>query len=161
MKIINEDNRDKISYRLLNVMLKLSEVQERVHRYGTDTPLFSAEIHTIKCVKENPDLHMAALAERLGVTRGAVSQIAVKLEEKGMLVKERDGNSRLRRVLRVTPRGEKAYAFHEELHAAFDGLVEELLLEASERERAFLRDFFEGLDAALAGREKELREFAL
>ena len=42
MKIINEANENRISYRLLNVMLKLEEAQERLHRYGTDTPLFAA-----------------------------------------------------------------------------------------------------------------------
>ena len=149
MKIINEANRDKISYRLLSVMLKLAEAQERKHRYGNDTPLFAAEIHMIKCVKENPDRHMRALAELLGVTRGAVSQIVMKLEGKGMLLKEKDEGSSLRRVLRVTPKGERAYAFHEELHAAFDRLVDTLLRGASDPEKAFLREFLGSLDAAL------------
>lgn len=158
MKIINEINRDKISYRLLNVMLKLAEAQERLHRYGTDTPLFAAEIHMIKCVKENPNRHMTALAELLGVTRGAVSQIVMKLEGKGMLVKEEDAGSRVRRVLRTTPKGERAYVFHEELHAAFDHLVEDLLQGASEEEKNFLRDFLEGLDAALDEGKKGGRE---
>ena len=155
MKIINEGNRDKISYRLLNVMLKLAEAQERVHRYGTDTPLFAAEIHMIKCVKENPELHMTALAELLGVTRGAVSQIAMKLEAKGMLVKDRDEGNRARRLLRVTPGGEAAYVYHERLHAAFDRLVEELLLGAPQESRGFLRDFLGRLDAALEERAKD------
>ena len=155
MKIINEANENRISYRLLNVMLKLEEAQERLHRYGTDTPLFAAEIHMIKCVKENPNRHMTALAEVLGVTRGAVSQIAMKLEGKGMLVKERDEDSSLRRILRVTPEGERAYLFHERLHAKFDRLVEGLLADASERDRDFLRDFLGALDAALEGRNEE------
>ncbi len=149
MKIINEANENRISYRLLNVMLKLEEAQERLHRYGTDTPLFAAEIHMIKSVKENPNRHMTALAEVLGVTRGAVSQIAMKLEGKGMLVKERDEGSSLRRILRVTPEGERAYLFHERLHAEFDRLVEGLLADASEGERAFLRNFLGALDVAL------------
>ena len=157
MKIINKANEDKISYRLLSVMLKLAEAQERKHRYGNDTPLFAAEIHMIKCVKENPDRHMTALAEVLGVTRGAVSQIAMKLEGKGMLVKEEDESSRLRRVLRVTPRGERAYAFHEELHAAFDRLIEDLLSGASDGERAFLLNFLGKLDASLDERAKKSR----
>lgn len=149
MKIINEANESKISYRLLDVMLKLEEAQERLHRYGTDTPLFAAEIHMIKCVKENPNRHMTALAEVLGVTRGAVSQIAMKLEGKGMLIKERDEGSSLRRILRVTPEGERAYLFHERLHAEFDRLVEGLLADASERDRDFLRNFLGALDVAL------------
>ena len=41
------------------------------------------------------------------------TQIAMKLEGKGMLVKERDEGSNLRRILRVTPEGERAYLFHE------------------------------------------------
>ena len=125
MKIINEANEEKVSYRLLNVMLKLQEAQERLHRYGTDTPLFAAEIHLIKCVK---------------------------LGEKGMLVKEKDEGSSLRRILRVTPDGERAYRFHERLHADFDRLVEGLLSGAAEGERLFLLDFLGALDAALEGK---------
>lgn len=114
----------------------------------------------IKCVKENPELHMTALAELLGVTRGAVSQIAMKLEAKGMLVKDRDEDNRARRLLRVTPAGEAAYAYHERLHAAFDQLVEELLLGAPQESRGFLRDFLGRLDAALEERAESPRGLA-
>ena len=122
-----------------------------MHTHGVNHCLyhFAAEIHMIKCVKENPNRHMTALAEVLGVTRGAVSQIAMKLEGKGMLIKERDEGSSLRRILRVTPEGERAYLFHERLHAEFDRLVEGLLADASERDRDFLRNFLGALDAAL------------
>lgn len=142
-------DRDKVSSRLLNLMMRLAEAQERMHRYGSETTLFSAEIHMIKCVKENASLHMTALAERLGVTRGAVSQMARRLEEKGMLLKGRDNSNRLRRVLRLTSKGEKAYAFHEALHADFERLVEELLREAPDGTREFLQDFLGRLNTAL------------
>ena len=49
----------------------------------------------------------------------------------------------------MTPEGERAYLFHERLHAEFDRLVEGLLADASERDRDFLRNFLGALDVAL------------
>lgn len=142
--------RKKVSYGLLSVIVRLQELERKTHTYGTDQPLFIAEIHMIKAIGEHPGAHLTALADRLGVTKGAVSQLVKKLEEKGMIVKDRDPANRARVVVSLTAKGERAYAVHERAHRDFDDLVEGLLQEATEEERAFLLRFVAALERALA-----------
>ena len=81
---IQKQNKDQLY--LLRVVTKLSDIDGKTRNYGTDQPLFNAEIHMIKSIKENEGIHVTGLADMLGVTKGAVSQIIQKLERKGMIV---------------------------------------------------------------------------
>jgi DNA-binding MarR family transcriptional regulator len=146
MMIKEGKNKAKLSYTLLRVVWKLFEADKKTRYYGTDEQLFEAEIHMIKSIKENDGIHVTGLAELLGVTKGAVSQIIMKLQKKGMITKDTDPRNLSRLVLRLTPKGETAYANHEKLHQEFDGLVNEALKDASEEEIAFLKDFLDLLD---------------
>lgn len=146
---ITPNSQTRISYGLLFVIVRLQELERKTHTYGTDEPLFIAEIHMIKAIREHPEAHLTALADRLGVTKGAVSQLVKKLEEKGMIVKDRDPANRARVLLSLTAKGEKAYVLHERAHRDFDDLVEELLQGATAEERAFLQDFISRLTRAL------------
>lgn len=146
MLIKDGENKNRISYTLLRVVWKLFEVDKKTRNYGTDEQLFEAEIHMIKSIKENEGVHVTGLAELLEVTKGAVSQIVMRLEKKGMVIKDKDDNNQSRLVLRLTPKGETAYVNHEKLHQEFDDLVSAILNEASRENIAFLTDFLDLLE---------------
>jgi len=148
-------NRIKLSYTFLRVVTKLSEIDSKTRYYGTDQPLYEAEIHMIKSIKENEGIHVTGLADMLGVTKGAVSQIIKKLESKDMIVKDTDPRNLSRLVLRLTPKGETAYLHHEELHQEFDGLFNATLENASEENKTFLKDFLNSLDEKIDAYEKQ------
>ena len=150
-------HKEKISYSLLSLVYKIFELDKKIRYYGTDEPLFKSEIHMIKAIRENKGLHVTGLAERLNVTKGAVSQVIMKLEKKGMIVKQKDADNLLRLALTLTPKGETAYHNHERLHREFDDLVEEVLRETTEANRSFLKKFIGTLEQridALAEREE-------
>lgn len=147
-------NRTKASYTFLRVTTKLSDLDRKLRKYGTDQPLYEAEIHMIKSVKENEGIHVTGLADMLGVTKGAISQNIAKLERKGMIVKAYDPDNLSRLSLRLTPKGEAAYAGHEALHREFDDLFASALAGASEENKAFLKRFLDDLDARLDAFEK-------
>ncbi len=147
-------NRTKISYTFLRVVTKLSEIDRELRYYGTDQPLYEAEIHMIKSIKENEGIHVTGLADLLGVTKGAVSQIIKKLEGKGMIIKDTDPRNLSRLVLKLTPKGETAYLHHEELHQEFDGLFNAALGNATEENKAFLKEFLNALDEKIDAFEK-------
>ncbi len=139
-------NKARISYTLLRVVWKLFEIDKKTRYYDTDQQLFEAEIHMIKSIKESEGIHVTGLADLLGVTKGAVSQIIMRLQKKGMIIKDTDPRNLSRLVLRLTPKGETAYANHEKLHQEFDDLVSEILKDASEDKIAFLREFLDVLN---------------
>ncbi len=147
-------NRTKLSYTFLRVMTKLSEIDKKTRYYGTEQPLYEAEIHMIKSIKENEGIHVTGLADMLGVTKGAVSQIIQKLERKDMIVKDTDPRNLSRLVLRLTLKGETAYQHHEELHREFDTFFNSALENATEENRAFLYSFLNQLEKKIDDFEK-------
>jgi DNA-binding MarR family transcriptional regulator len=142
-------NRTKISYTFLRVVTKLSELDRKNRYYGTEQPLYEAEIHMIKSIKENEGIHVTGLADMLGVTKGAVSQIIMKLDHKGMIVKDSDPRNLSRLMLRLTSKGETAYSHHENLHQEFDRLFNAALENATEENKDFLKSFLNALDAQI------------
>lgn len=151
-------NRKKISYTFLRIVTKLTEIDKKTRYYGTDQPLFEAEIHMIKSIKENEGIHVTGLSNLLGVTKGAVSQIIMKLERKGMIVKDTDPRNLSRLILRLTPKGETAYKGHKKLHQEFDGLFYAALENATEDNKKFLKEFLFLLDKKIDGFEKKENE---
>ncbi|MBN2026640.1 MAG: MarR family transcriptional regulator, partial [Actinobacteria bacterium] len=75
-----------------------------------------AEIHTVKAIGDNPGINVTGLAESMGVTKGAASQILNKLVSKGLVVK-RSADDNAKEILpELTQAGLKGYHKHEEFH---------------------------------------------
>ena len=145
----NELKRTNINYSLLSIIEKFFEIDKKTRYYGTDKPLFHAEIHTIKAIKENKGIHITGLAEYLGVTKGAVSQIAIKLDRKGLIIKEKDADNLSRFLLQLTPLGELAYSNHLQFHENFNKMIDDLLKDESKDKILFLKNFLMMLDDKL------------
>lgn len=125
----------------LNVISEFYENDSRARTFGTDTELYHSEIHMLQCIAENPDLHISGLARQLGVTRGAASQTANRLERKGMILKGTSPDDHKKVVLRMTPKGQIAAANHKNAHQKYNALISELLADADAGQRQFLTDF--------------------
>lgn len=145
----NELRKLGISYSLLRVVHKFFEIDKQTRYYGTDTPLFNSEIHMIKVIKHNEGIHVTGLAHNLGVTKGAVSQMIMKLEKKGLIQKEKDLSNQSRLVLKLTSKGEIAHSFHEKIHKKIDDLVNEIVSEASEENIKFIKNVLTVLEDKL------------
>ena len=157
MKAMNEENKTRISYLLLRVVYDLFEVDKKTRYYGTDKPLFEAEIHMIKAVRENEGIHVTGLAEKLSVTKGAVSQMIMKLQKKGMIIKSRDIHNQSRLMLHLTAKGEAAYLHHEMLHREYDAFINDILRDATEENREFLKGFLVSVSSRLGEFESTMK----
>ena len=100
-------------------------------------------------IKENEGIHVTALADKLAVTIGAVSQILMKLEKKGLIIKEKDIQNQSRFLLKLTPEGELIHFNHIKFHEEFDNLLWELLGTKNEEKLDFLKDFLTTLPLKL------------
>jgi len=139
----------------MRIVAKISELDKKIRYYGTDRPLYEAEIHMIKSIKENEGIHVTGLADMLGVTKGAVSQIIMKLERKGMIIKDTDPSNLSRLVLKLTSKGETAHLHHENLHQKYDKLFNTMLENATDENKTFLKSFLNSLDEQIDTFEKE------
>lgn len=74
---------------------------------------------------------MSELATRLGVTKGAVTQLIVRLEAKGLVTRTPHPTDSRAIVISLTDKGKEAYTAHEEVHVQF---YENLRSQLSENE---------------------------
>ncbi|WP_312441470.1 MarR family winged helix-turn-helix transcriptional regulator [Lacrimispora sp.] len=140
-----KNNKHKIAYESLELAFALMELDKKTRYYGTNVPIFHSEIHVIKAIAEHPCIHVAGLADVLGVTKGAVSEILKKLERKALVIKEVDELNLSRYSLSLTEKGKKAHKNHMHYHDILNSNVENELQNATEAELKFLSSFLSSL----------------
>lgn len=95
--------------------------------FGTGDQLFPSEIHALCAIGTAPGINITDLSIRLGVTKGAISKIARKMEDKALIERYREPGNDKEILLRLTPKGKKAYFGHEKFQAiAFERLATEM-----------------------------------
>lgn len=79
--------------------------------YGICEQLTMVEAHTVTIIDDNPGITISQLAEHYNRTKSAVSQLATKLEKKGLITRKMVSN--LKNIhLYTTPEGSKLSAAH-------------------------------------------------
>lgn len=112
------------------IMLGFAKIQSRINSndkrarsFGTSQMLHQSEIHFIDAVEPGDGLNASCLSEKLGITNGAVTQIADKLLKKSLVEKyKKDGNKK-EVYIKLTPEGEIAFANHKKFHQELSGKV--------------------------------------
>lgn len=128
--------------RLINKLVFLEK--RYVFRQG-DLWLHPSELHVLLAVRSAPAANATRLAARLGVTKGAVSQVLKRLEGKGVIVKHVDASQKNEVTVSFTPTGREAIeAFlgqRAALHREFVGYLESLPPAERETLRLFVDRF--------------------
>ena len=141
-----EKEEKRISHQFFRIASQFSEMERKTQLSLEDETFVYAEMRLVKIIKEQPNIHVKAIAEKLGITKGAVSQMAKKLERKGVLWKEKDEENQSRVFLRLTEKGERLYQVHGAYHRELDDFVKETLAQASEENKQFLLAFLDRLE---------------
>jgi len=138
----------ELNFAFLQAAYAYMDYEKETHLLKTKDgePLYYAEIHMVSEIKENEGIHITGLADKLSVTIGAVSQILMKLERKGLITKEKDIRNQSRFLLKLTPDGEEVHLNHIKFHEEFDNMLFELLGNESEGSIAFLKNFLLALE---------------
>lgn len=95
---------------------KYNQWESIKRNYGTDDLLSRAEIHTIVAIGNNPGINVTKLAEILGITKGAASQMIYKLRDKKTVEKKISPASDTEVILTLTEKGMINYSTHEKYH---------------------------------------------
>ncbi len=96
--------------------------------------LHPSEIHLMLVIKEQPDLNAGEMAQRLGVSNGAVSQTLARLEKKGVITKIKDPTLKNRVTAVFTESGRTAIQRFEEARASASRSFAKYLAGLSEQE---------------------------
>jgi DNA-binding MarR family transcriptional regulator len=111
---------------------RLATFESGPKEFDTGVLLYRSETHLLQAIGRDPSTNVTRLAERLGVTKGAVSQTLAKLVRKKLVRKRTAPASGREIVLELTALGWKGYNAHERFHA-----------EAFDAARAYFRDDLE------------------
>lgn len=116
---------------------------DRIPRYfGVDAPITRSEIHLVATIAIHDGCSVTELAQKKGVTKGAISQMLTKLEAKGLIEKQVDPANTSRLLIRLTPKGVKANEFHDQVHEMiYDSFIKEVG-DLDEQAFDFLQSFF-------------------
>jgi len=108
----------KTPYELSNVIYRYCQLQEtyqkQTHNYGTGEFYTPLEVHTVSLIEDHPGISVTEIAQRTLRTKGAVSQIITRLEEKGLLRRERNSRNGRQFFLYVTDEGLRLSKLHKE-----------------------------------------------
>jgi DNA-binding MarR family transcriptional regulator len=113
----------------------------------------SSEVHYIECIGRNVDSNVTKLAESLYMTRGAISKIAKKLTEKGLIESYQKPDNKKEIYFRLTSQGQRVYKVHEKLHKEFQqrdkAVFEQVTEEQFDSMLSFMEKYNRHLDAEI------------
>jgi DNA-binding MarR family transcriptional regulator len=139
-------------------------------RLSTATVLFHSAIADrlgvgvtdVKCysiLRQTGPITAGELAERVGLTTGAITGVIDRLEQAGLVRRVRDPNDRRRVVLEVLSNPEHERALNQ-LYQPLGRAIIELVTSYSDAERATILDFITKATAVLEAETVKLRQGA-
>lgn len=103
------DEKVDIVYRYVNLLNTFSGISRD---YGVDVMMTEQEIHTLGYICKSPGISVTELAKQLQRTKGAISQMANKLEDKKFIIRSKNEENKKTVLLFPTDSGKKADTKH-------------------------------------------------
>lgn len=132
-----------VSRHLLDAVEQFNRYDKKARTFGTDQELFVSEIHLMDFIGSHENCCISEIAKSTHVTKGAVSQMVKKLEKKGYLSKAEDPDNRSRVIVRLTQKGDKAFAEHRRYHKELEKKVSAVLKKYGDRQRSVISEFLQ------------------
>ena len=123
--------KNHICFALLSLVNQFYKLERQCRNFGTDVEIHLAEIQMIMTIHNAQGIHVNGLAQKLGITKGSVSEMLRKLERKGLVRKEKDPLKMTRLNIYLTDKGLLAHQNHICYHQKLDNLVLEAAAEHS------------------------------
>ena len=90
-------------------MLTVITAKQKIPKeYADGQVLYNAEIELLEKIYQYPQAHISILSVKLGVTKSAVTQMSIKLLDKGLIEKFQDSKNKKEKYFRLTNEGKKA-----------------------------------------------------
>jgi len=125
--------------------------------YGAEISLTAVEINTLKSIEDNPGITVTELAAAGDKTKGAVSQIVKRLEQRGYLFRKRCPIDGKRALLHVNEEGRRLSLLHKKYSLSDIKNTMDRLLEQCEV--AEVDAFFKVIEAYISILDSELAAY--
>jgi DNA-binding MarR family transcriptional regulator len=101
---------------LVRIARKYARIEELPISIDGGGEVTTREAHIIQAIGEDKDLNVTNLANRVGITKSAASQMATKLAAKGFVEKRQAPHSNKEYLLFLTQSGWQVFHAHERFH---------------------------------------------
>ena len=116
------------------IQYRINANDKKPKRFGTAHLLYQSEIHFIEAIGLSEGYSASELSEKLGITNGAVTQVADKLLKKKLIKKYKKEGNKKAVYITLTKEGVRAYKNHEKFHDGFNKKITAYLSSLSKKE---------------------------
>ena len=127
-------------FRLINKIIFLEK--KNIFEYE-DVKLFPSEIHVLLSIEDKQSTNATKLANKLGISKSAVSQTISRLEKKGVIIKDKDPYNKNELILSLTAFGERAFGQYKEKQSSNRHHFNQYLRTLSEDDREVINKFLQ------------------
>lgn len=105
--------------------------------------LHRSEINMLELIESSPNANVSALSEKSGTTKSAVTQISVRLCEKGLIETYKNPHNKKEKYFRLTENGTQAKKRYEELNTNAAAKMRGYLCSLSAEEKLTIMRFIQ------------------
>lgn len=140
----------------MRIRNKMNVMEDQPRDFGVGIPLHLSEIHAIQAIGSVQENNIRIIADFLGVTPSAASQVISKLTQRGLVKKVRGVRNEKEVSLELTKTGQIAFKNHERVHALMYETIASRIGTLDEKERQVLDRVFSAIESVYDERIQEL-----
>jgi len=140
----------------MRIRNKMNIMESIPRDFGVEGTLFLSEIHTLQAIGTAPENNVRIIAEMMGVTPSAASQVITKLAKRGLVCKIRGVKNEKEVSLELTDKGRIAFHTHEKIHRHVQTLITDRIGDLTQEERNLLARVFCAFESVYDERIEEL-----
>lgn len=106
----------KVTEQIFKIIRLLEEEKKKPKDYGSGILLNHAEVLFLETIARYPDENVSALSARLGITKGAITQMVGKLCKKELLEAIQRNDNKKEKYFRLTNKGDITIYGHQLFH---------------------------------------------
>ncbi|WP_094604402.1 hypothetical protein SPSIL_053750 [Sporomusa silvacetica DSM 10669] len=125
---------------MIRIINKVSSLMAEPRDFGIDELLHNSEIHMVDMIGRNPGINVTEIAQKLGITKGAIPKIIRKLIQKGLIYRYQSKDNKRIGQFELTAKGQIAFQQHIEFHRNFDNIIIQTFDSVSEEKLHFLNE---------------------
>ncbi|WDV44637.1 MarR family transcriptional regulator [Clostridiaceae bacterium M8S5] len=128
------NNYYKILEQMARIQYRIGRNDKKPRKFGTNQLMYQSEIHFIDAIGCNEQIKPSELSNKLGITYGAITQIATKLIKKKLIEKYKIKNNKKEVYYKLTESGKVAYENHRLFHQELNDKIVSYLKDLSKDE---------------------------
>jgi DNA-binding MarR family transcriptional regulator len=131
----------------MRIRNKMDLMEHMTQYFGLEEPFHLSEIHTIQAIGNTPENNIRTIADILGVTPSAASQVVTRLTKRGLVNKVRGVRNEKEVSIELTDNGWIAFKNHEQVHRKIFEQISERIGPLNEKDRVIIGRIFSSFES--------------